>query len=248
MLKVEPCALSPAMRRDLEALADIPKLTRQVLFAYAVLTALCALPIAAFFILTGMMDAGAAPSPGSMTTTAALALLGGMALAACGVYTPWRKAMGEARVAAGHLKRGTGELVRLDIPEKHLVIDNDGQLLCFFACTSDKALYFNVGGHEGDPRLAAHEEGRLFRETWSWKRVAGFPRLWDFETSGPALESVHIARPHDDDSFDWEAALGFERWPQDGETVSIASAKLEKIGNRLNRFVPTTAAGIHSLS
>lgn len=242
MLDIEPCALTPAMRRDLEVLADVSKLTRQLVTGYSVLTVLCALPIAAFFILVGMMEDKAAVTTGSMLTTAALAFIAGMILAGYGVYTPWRKAIDEARIAAGHLKRGTAELVRFEIPERHLVIDNDGQLLCFFAGSRDKALFFNVGGHEADPRLAAHEQGGLFRKMWSWKRIAGFPRLWDFEAGGQTLESVNIARPHDNDPYDWEAALGFERWPVDGEIVSVTAAKLEKIGNSLRKYSPSRTA------
>jgi hypothetical protein len=223
------------MRKQLTETADLRRQVAPLLLIFLPLALLCGGCIAAFFILAAMMSANDWIPASEAWRMLVLSLAAGAALAVIGLWKPVAKMREQARWAAAHLKRGQAERVRLDLPERHLVIDNDGQLLCFFCGPGEKALYFNVGGYEGDPRLVAHEAGHLFRSTWTWLLVPGSSRLWHFETSGAALEPINLVRPHDDDAYDWEEALGFAPWPKDGDMVTLSAKKLGKIGARIAR-------------
>ncbi len=223
------------MRKQLTETADLRRQTAPLLMIFLPLALLCGACIAAFFILAAMMSANDWIPASEAWRTLVLSLAAGVALAVIGLWKPVVAMREQASSAAAHLKRGQAERVRLDLPERHLVIDNDGQLLCFFCGPGERAIYFNVGGYEGDPRLVAHEAGHLFRSTWTWLLIPGSSRLWHFETSGAALEPINMVRPHDDDAYDWEEALGFAPWPKDGDTVTLSVKKLGKIGARIAR-------------
>jgi hypothetical protein len=233
VLLIEPIALTADMRRDLAERADLKRQLLPLLKIVGLLAVLCGGLVAAFFILTAMIEADGWIPASDVWRTVALSFGLGLALAIIGVWSPVMALREAAREAAVHLKRGDAERVRLDLPERHLIINNDGQLLCFFSVPGDRAIYFEINGFPQDPRWRAYEQGYLFRRTWTWTRVPGSRGLWHFETAGEPLAKLNLVRPHAADLYEWEDALGFAPWPKDGDTVDIAIRKLETIGARI---------------
>jgi hypothetical protein len=223
------------MRKALSETAALSRHLAPLIKIFALLALLCTAGIAAFFILGQLMDAGGWIPASDAWWTLALSFAGGLGLAAIGLWSPVQAMRVEARRAAEHLARGQAERVRLELPERHLVIDNDGQLVCFFSVPGERAIYFEVNSTAKDPRWAVYERGDLFRRAWSWLRVPGSRTLWHFETSGEVLSKLNLVKPGDADDYAWEDALGLAPWPKDGDTIDIGIRKLEKIGARIAR-------------
>ncbi len=235
ILQIEPCALTADMRKALSETASLGRNVAPLVKIFVLLALLCTAGIAAFFILGQMMDAGGWIPASDAWWTLSLSLAGGLGLATIGLWSPVQAMRDEARRAAEHLSRGEAERVRLELPERHLVIDNDGQLVFFISVPGERAIYFEINSSAKDPRWAAYERGDLFRRCWSWLRVPGSRALWHFETSGEALPKLNLVKPGDADDYAWEDALGLAPWPKDGDTIDVGIRKLEKIGAKIAR-------------
>lgn len=227
-MRVETCSLTPGMRQALMAVADHGGQRRLFLKGYAIISLMCAALVGLFIGISAAIDGKPLPFGGPMTILFSLAA--GAVIAAVGTREMWRRIHTEADAAQRHLRSGSAERVSLDMPDRHLVIDNGGRLACFFPIPGTGTVFFDIGARAGDPRLETWKEGALFRRTWTWKRLPGDQlRVWDFETSGGDVAKPRLMHERLTSDEDWFDRLALKAWPRDGEIVPVSAGRLDDL-------------------
>lgn len=116
-------------------------------------------------------------------------ILGTVGLGAVGFsQLHWRHMREQARLAWLDLDSGECERIDAEIPEQHIIVDDEDFTLLLLPDGTSRTIVLNIFHNGNDLRVEMLFDKETCRAIWSWKRSRHVPGAWDVETSGAPLQ------------------------------------------------------------